>query len=220
MQSFRGTSRGGVPPCPQFCPQYRRHTMTRDHTRRTERHGPNRADDTFRHLLYSDEHGRLGLRNRQSWTFESPTGNGPQMTTVLTTTRTDMSVLSRTHGRCHARREGRQRVGANEYERAATYSYTAWRRFESCRGHQTRNHAGLHGWGRTQIRRTPHVQLTNNRVHLRGAGVQNITQAARLPPPQSRAASGLGQYARLGIRLEYAPRTLPTHISQPQSSSL
>src|SRR5215469_5616075 len=78
--------------CPQFCPQYRRHTMTRDHTRRAERHGPNRADDTFRHLLYSDEHGRLGLRNRQSWTFESPNGNGPQMTTVLTTTPMDNHV--------------------------------------------------------------------------------------------------------------------------------
>src|SRR5215467_15397262 len=38
------------------------------------------------------------------------------LTTVLTTTCTDMSVPSRTHGPCCARREGRLRLSTNEHE--------------------------------------------------------------------------------------------------------
>jgi hypothetical protein len=104
------------------------------------------------------------------------------LTTVLTTTHTDMSVLSRTHGRCRARREGRQRVGANEHERAATYSYTAWRRVESCRGHQTRNHTGLHGWGRTHtVSLTALVLWAHGQTHLLGDASERRRPRTALP---------------------------------------
>ena len=68
-------------------------------------------------------------------TASKPNRSCYNLTTILTTTRSDMRVLSRTHRPCCLRREGRQRLYTNEHEQAATYSSTAWRRFESCRGH-------------------------------------------------------------------------------------
>jgi hypothetical protein len=73
--------------------------------------------------------------HRHAWTRDSPNGAGHRVTTEVTTTPTHDRTHRRTKQCYQPRKEGQRRTKTARYEHTATYSSTACRRFDSCRGH-------------------------------------------------------------------------------------